>query len=248
MLRRAFRVRDEGRIGDGSSVYLLAIDTSTNFAALAIATSEGAIRVASPDAEQRHGRQLVPTIASLLREAGLALTDLDGFAVGLGPGSYTGLRIGVTALKTLAYVSGKPIVGLDSLEVIAQNAPGDALRVSVIADAQRGDLYTADFARSEPQGILLRTTPTRVEPRTIWESRLGNETCVLGPGLARLSGPLPESIRVSQPERNQPDPHQLAMVALSTWSSGRREDAWTLEPLYLRRSAAEDQWERKTAP
>lgn len=229
-------------------MYLLAIDTSTNFAALAVATPEGALRVATPDAEQRHGRRLVPTIASLLREAGLALSDLDGFAVGLGPGSYTGLRIGLTAVKTLAYVTGKPIVGLDSLEVVAQNAPSDALHISVIADAQRGDLYTADFARTEPQGRLHRTTPTRIESRTEWESRLRDETWVLGPGLGRLSGELPESVRTSQPERNHPDPLQLAIVALNSWNSGRREETWTLEPLYLRRSAAQDQWERKTAP
>ncbi|WP_422927299.1 tRNA (adenosine(37)-N6)-threonylcarbamoyltransferase complex dimerization subunit type 1 TsaB [Singulisphaera sp. PoT] len=229
-------------------MYLLAIDTSTNSAAVAVAGPEGALLVAAPGSGQRHGRQLIPTIASLLSEAGLALADLDGFAVGLGPGSYTGLRIGLTAVKTLAYVTGKPVVGLNSLEVIAQNAPGEALSVSVVADAQRGDLYTLDLARSEPLGRLIASDSTRIEPRTAWESRLGKGTWVLGPGLDRLAGPLPDTLDVAPAAQNQPDARRLADLALRVWRSGLRHDAWSLEPLYLRRSAAEDQWERKAAP
>ncbi len=228
-------------------MYLLAIDTSTNYAAIAIAAPGRAFRVATPDAEQRHGRKLVPTIALLLQDAGLSLQDLEGFAVGLGPGSYTGLRIGLTAAKTLAYVTGKPLLGLDSLEIVARNAPTDALRVSVIADAQRGDLYTAEFRRSQPQAPLVRTSLTCVESRSAWQMRLTPDTWVLGPGLARLADPLPESTPVAPPEQNHPDGHQLAALAMDAWNTGQRDDPWSLEPLYLRRSAAEDQWERNTA-
>lgn len=228
-----------------SRVNLLAIDTSTDRAALAVATASGDIHVATPDPALRHGRSLVPTLATLLRDAGLALADLDGLVVGLGPGSYTGLRIGLTAAKTLAYASGKPLVGLDSLEVVAQNAPPDALLISVIADAQRGDVYSADFARAEPSAPLLRTSPTRIEPRTEWASRLPEGTLVLGPALDRNTPPLPDSPRTLDPALNRPEPRQLALLALATWETGRRDDPFFLEPLYLRRSAAEEQWDRK---
>jgi tRNA threonylcarbamoyladenosine biosynthesis protein TsaB len=224
---------------------LLAIDTSTPRGALALATADGAVRVATPDPSQRHGRNLVPAIRDLLRAAGLAPADLDGFAVGLGPGSYTGLRIGLTAAKTLAYATGKPLVGLDSLEVIAANAPAEALRVSVIADAQRGDVYAADFARAEPSAPLVRTLPTRVEPLSAWSDRLTSPTYVLGPVVERLAGSMPGTALLGPPELHRPIAENLMQVAVGVWAAGRRDPPWFLEPVYLRRSAAEELWERK---
>lgn len=208
-------------------------------------TSDGAIHVAVPDPAQRHGRTLIPVIRDLLREAGLTVADLDGIAVGLGPGSYTGLRIGLTAAKTLAYTTSKPLVGLDSLEVIASNAPAGERRVSVVADAQRGDLYVADFARAESSVPLVRTAPTRIESLADWSAGLTEPTLVLGPGLERLRSPLPEHARTAPAERNWPDGDRLIHLARQLWATGRRDDPMFLEPRYLRRSAAEEQWEKK---
>ncbi|MBV8554848.1 MAG: tRNA (adenosine(37)-N6)-threonylcarbamoyltransferase complex dimerization subunit type 1 TsaB [Planctomycetaceae bacterium] len=226
---------------------ILALDTSTDRAALAVATAAGSIHAATPDPTSRHGRNLVPAIGAALRAAGLAARDLDLIAVGLGPGSYTGLRVGLTAAKTLAYVAQVPLVGLDSLEAIARNAPAEALRVSVIADAQRGDVYTADFRRSGPSGPLLRTSPTRIEPLERWSAHLsepGSEPVyVLGPGLDRLRPELPGNARAFAPGANWPDGRHLIGLARDAWDAGRRDDPWFLEPFYLRRSAAEDQWQ-----
>jgi tRNA threonylcarbamoyladenosine biosynthesis protein TsaB len=226
-------------------INILALDTSTPHAASAVATADGRVHVATPDPGpgQRHGRTLVPTLRDLLRAAGLDPRALDFIAVGLGPGSYTGLRIGLTAAKTLAYATRRPLVGLDSLELLARNAPGAARRVAVIVDAQRGDLYAADFARAEPGGPLVRTFPTRIEPIDRWIEGLEPETVVLGPGLERLRTPLPGSIHRLDPSANWPDGHRLVELARDAWATGRRDDPWFLEPLYLRRSAAEDQWE-----
>jgi tRNA threonylcarbamoyladenosine biosynthesis protein TsaB len=230
---------------------LLALDTSTPRAAVALATAGGGVYVAQPDPQARHGRNLVPCVQALLRQAGLAIGAIDLFAVGLGPGSYTGLRVGLTAAKVLAYAAGRPLVGFDSLEAVARNAPGDALSVAVVADAQRGEVYSAEFGRAAPGGPLARRTATRVEPLTGWVDRLAAGTFVLGPGLEleRLRQALPDHVAAVRPgdAANWPDPHRLPPLARELWHAGRRDDLWFLEPLYLRRSAAEDQWDRKGA-
>ncbi len=229
---------------------VLALDTATPRAAVAVATAAGAVHVARPDPQARHGRNLVPAIRDLLQQAGLAVGAIDVFAVGLGPGSYTGLRVGLTVAKVLAYAAGRPLVGFDSLEAVAQNAPCDALRVAVVADAQRGDLYTAEFARDAPDGPLVCRKPSGVEPLAAWAARVAPGTLVLGPGLhleRRPEPPLPAHAHALAADdlANWPDARRLPDLAYDLWQRGRREDPWFLEPLYLRRSAAEDQWERK---
>ena len=230
---------------------LLALDTSTPRAALTlIVRADGArqrVQVARPDPSARHGRALIPAIRERLASEGLGLADLDGIVVGLGPGSYTGLRIGVTAAKTLAYALGVPLAGVDSLEIVARNAPSDALFVSAIGDAQRGDLYVADFRRLAPNSPFVPIRPTRVVPLAEWVEQLPDEAFVIGPALTvdRLAPAIPARLRrPDDPEANWPDPSELATLAGEVWESGRREDPFSLEPIYLRRSAAEDQWEK----
>jgi tRNA threonylcarbamoyladenosine biosynthesis protein TsaB len=184
----------------------------------------------------------------MLRAAGLATGDLGGIAVGLGPGSYTGLRIGVTAAKMLAYALDVPLVGLDSLDILARNAPAHVRHVVVIADAQRGDLYTAEFARDADDDPLGRTTATRIEPQDQWLNRLAEGALVIGPGIDRLRSPLPTRFSKGDPTTSLPDPSKLLDLARDVWASGRRDDPWLLEPHYLRRSAAEEQWDKRSRP
>jgi tRNA threonylcarbamoyladenosine biosynthesis protein TsaB len=226
---------------------LLAIDTSTTRAAVAIARPGAEPRVAPPDLEpaRRHGRGLIPAIAGLLALEGLTVADLGAVAVGLGPGSYTGLRIGLTAAKTLAYAAGKPLVALDSLEAIARNAPEDAPMVVVAVDAQRGDAYLAEFARAHPGAPLLRLGPTRIEAVEPWARALGPGTLVLGPALDRLPATWPEAVRLGSIEQGHPDAARLIPLAREALEAGRVVDPFLVEPIYLRRSAAEDQWERR---
>jgi tRNA threonylcarbamoyladenosine biosynthesis protein TsaB len=234
-------------MGRPLGVNLLALDTSTSRAALAVVTAGGAVHTSSPDPSARHGRALVPEVRALLDRAGLGVADLDGLAVGLGPGSYTGLRVGLTAAKTLAYALGKPLAGLDSLEAVARNAPPSARRVAVIADAQRGDVSAADFARDGQGDPITRVAPTRVVPLDRWAAELPEGAFVLGPALAvaRIAPLVPaHALRPDDPAANWPDPFRLAELACDVWRSGRRDDVFFLEPVYLRRSAAEEQWEK----
>ena len=234
----------------GSRTNLLVIDTSTERAVIALATTSGVLYATATETTRRHGRDLIPRIGCLLGEAGLRVADLNAVAVGLGPGSYTGLRVGVTAAKTLCYASGADLLGLDSLLATGRNAPEQANRISVIADAQRGDLYVADLYRSAPYIPPTPLGDTRVEPLSEWRTRLEPDVFVMGPALEvpRILNQLPKGLLTSGATNNFPDGHHLIALARELWSDGRRDDPWLLEPRYLRRSAAEEQWDRAREP
>jgi tRNA threonylcarbamoyladenosine biosynthesis protein TsaB len=230
--------------GKGSRVNILGVDTSTAHAAVALGGIDGAVTVAVSDPTQQHGRGLLPAVRDLLRRAGLRISDLGGFAVGLGPGSYTGLRVGITAIKTLAYATGRPVVGIESFDIVARNAPGAVMRVAVIGDAQRGDLYIAEFKRDSANRALQRLGPTRVESAVAWLEKLDPSTLVIGPAAER-AGAVPEVARPADASWNRPDGIQLIALARAELERGRSDEPRLLEPLYLRRSAAEDLWDRK---
>jgi tRNA threonylcarbamoyladenosine biosynthesis protein TsaB len=224
---------------------LLVIDTSTERAAVGVFVAPDSVNWTSSEADRKHGRDLVPCVRDLLETAGLAIHDLHVVAVGIGPGSFTGLRIGLTAAKTLAYATSADLVGFDSLEGLAANAPADALSVHVVADAQRGDVYAADFARQAPGEPLRRVCESRIEPLAGWSSRLGGTGVVLGPGLASPSilAAISEGTEiVADPDCHRPRADRLIELARRLWQSGRRDDLHALEPRYLRRSAAEERW------
>jgi tRNA threonylcarbamoyladenosine biosynthesis protein TsaB len=226
---------------------LLAIDTSTERAAIAVADDDGHVVASTTDAGRRHGRDLIPRLKALLDSAGTRPEDLTAIAVGLGPGSYTGLRVGVTAAKTLAYATGVPLIGFNSLHAIGRNAPEDAERVLVIADAQRGELYVAELGRSAAGEALRPLADTRIEPLSAFCSRLEAGSVVLGPALdsPRVRSAIPAAFLRLDDVSNEPRGECLIRLAREVLSTGRRENPWLLEPLYLRRSAAEDQWDSR---
>ncbi len=226
-----------GRLGAGGAV--LALDTSTDRAAVALARNDGECLVAPSDGSRRHGRGLVGVIRDLLNRAGLHTTDLAAIGVGLGPGSFTGLRIGLTAAKTLAYAIGCPVYGFDSLEAIARNAPDEAKAVAAVGDAQRGDLFVADFARDDA-GLFRRTLPTRLERLDSWPTTLAPGTLILGPPLGRSEPAWPSTVVRDDSPLGYPVGAVLIELTRERMAAGDALDAWFLEPSYVRRSAAEE--------
>ncbi len=235
----------------GESTNLLVIDTSTDQPAVAIMSTDGGVHVSSCLATGRHGRDLVPRIGDLLREADLTVMDLGAVAVGLGPGSYTGLRIGLTAARTLAYAAGAVLLGLDSLEAWARTASPEAPRVYVVADAQRGDVYAADFRHDSVLEPLQLAVSSRIERLADWSQRLERQGIVVGPGLdlPKIRAAVPVEMQVSDASPDRSRGLALLELARQLCAEGRRDDLWAVEPNYLRRSAAEETWDaRGTRP
>ncbi len=136
-------------------MWICAFETSSQVGEVALLDPEGACRTARMSAALSHGRDLLPSLSALLAEAGRAPEDLDLLAVDCGPGSYTGIRVGVTAAKTLAFALGKPVVPVDSLRVLLANvdAAGAAAAAPVI-DARLGQVYAAVFSLPSRSPVL----------------------------------------------------------------------------------------------
>lgn len=120
---------------------LLAIDTSTDYLSLAVIKNGNAVAKFHKKAAMRHSILLVPMIDKLLKKARLKIREIDCFAISIGPGSFTGLRIGVTVVKGLAYALKKPVIAVPTLDAIAMNAKKVKGTVCVILDARKKKVY-----------------------------------------------------------------------------------------------------------
>ncbi|MCY4187609.1 MAG: tRNA (adenosine(37)-N6)-threonylcarbamoyltransferase complex dimerization subunit type 1 TsaB [Bryobacterales bacterium] len=152
---------------------LLAVDTARREGSIALLRDGAAVAEVSLGTGPGFGETLFQSIQALLSEHSLALSDLDGYAAATGPGSFTGIRVGLAAAKALAETSGKPIIGVSNLRALASMARGAAVRVPVL-DARRGGLF-AGFYDAD-------TTPIRPDMFCDWTG--------LEPELERLSATL----------------------------------------------------------
>jgi len=150
---------------------ILAIDTSTATMAAAIVRGEQVLASIQTEAERNHSLHIMTNIEQLLTETGISLQELSAIVTGIGPGSYTGVRIAVTAAKTLAWTTGKPAIGVSSLECLAftpvlGHVDTAALIVLPIVDARRGQVYTAAF--SNGQNDWTRLSEDKILLMTDW--------------------------------------------------------------------------------
>lgn len=136
------------------SITILAADTSTLTASAAVITSEGTVFESNLPSRETHSRTLLPVVTNLLAKAGLTIHDVDLLAAGVGPGSFTGLRIGLSALKGLAYGAGKKLIGVPSLDAMVHELAPGAGQVCPVIDARKGQIYTAVYTASEDRDNL----------------------------------------------------------------------------------------------
>ncbi len=195
----------------------------------------------------RSAQTLAPAIDRLLRSSAVHPGQVNLVAVTVGPGSFTGLRIGVTTAKALAYAVGAQVLGIDTLEAIAeQSKPRSAVgapresagELHAVLDAQRKELFLARFNSSD--GQLLRLDDNRIVTGEAWLAGLRPGTVVTGPGLARWENRLPPGVEAAPPALRDPLAETVGRVAIAHYPGGRRDDLWKLAPQYLRASAAEE--------
>ena len=222
---------------------ILLVETSGRAGQIALALGDAMLAVRTLDEARRHARDLAPALAAMLTEQKWKAHDLDAVFVSRGPGSYTGLRVGIMSAKMLAYATGCALFGIQTFAAITAQAPVDAERLDILADAQQGKVYVQSFQRADG-AIWLSVSQLAVRRFNDWLASRDPSAWVSGPALAIYGRSLPQNVRMVPEADWNPRAQSLLAPGLPRYRAGERDDPWTLEPLYLRPSAAEEQWNK----
>ncbi len=189
--------------------------------------------------DERTAQALAPALRDMLSEVGWGPSSIGLIAVAVGPGSFTGLRIGVTTAKSLAYALGASVVGVNSHVALAVQAPPSSKPLWTIIDAQRQELFVAKFDDHTSDELLV-DCDTSILPQEIWLAGLRPGDVVIGPALRRLAPRLPTGVIAVPEDLWQPAASSVGRVAWQAYQAGRRDDLWRLAPNYGRPSYAEE--------
>jgi tRNA threonylcarbamoyladenosine biosynthesis protein TsaB len=223
---------------------LLAIETTGRAGSVAALHDGNLLAELDLPPHQGSSQSLAVALEGLLATVGWRPKEVQGVAVVAGPGSFTGLRVGVTAAKTFAYAVGAEVIALDTLEVIAVAAPSAIGRLSVAVDAQRGQVVAGDFVRAS-DGWVHPTGPAGLLDVAAWWAGLSPGSLVAGPVLRQLNERLPGHLVALDPQYWFPRAAAAGRLAARLFAAGQRDDLWSLVPRYSRPSAAEEKWQAK---
>ncbi len=222
----------------------LALETSELTGSVAAAADGDVLAEVQLDPQKRSAQSLAPAVQSLLDNVGWQPHGIQLLAVTIGPGSFTGLRVGVATAKVLAYAVGAEVLGISTLEAIAAAAPTGVDSLSVAVDAQRGEVVAQRFRRGA-QRWLESDGDRELLPLEGWLAALPAGFAVSGPVLKKWNDPLPTGVTMLDRSLWRPSAANVARLAYRDYQAGRRDDLWSLLPVYSRPSAAEEKWGKK---
>jgi tRNA threonylcarbamoyladenosine biosynthesis protein TsaB len=216
-------------------VIALAIDTATSATVVGLQLPDDTVREARDDVEAgvrpRHTSRLLPLVAGLLDDAGLRWHDIELIAVGLGPGTFTGLRIGIASARGLAAAMGAPLVGVGTLRALAAGAGGG--RVLAVIDARRGEVFVAGY--DDGREVI---GPAALAPGAVPELAGGSPWLAVGDGALRFRELLEGGGLIVAPERSPL--HLVSSAAiLRLAAAGEVDGRGNVLPIYVRLPDAE---------
>lgn len=230
---------------------ILALDTATPTGSVAVLRDGRLAGVVSTSTDETYSSRLFRQLEFLLGELSLNVSQFDVFAVAAGPGSFTGLRVGIAAVKGWAEVFGKPIVAVSGLEAVAAQARFNDKWIAPVLDARRGQIYAALY-RESPAGLLregdeevctaeefLVGIPARLDGRGL---ELISPTPEVAESALAAAASLPQSVSRSVLRASPVLAPEIAAIAYERAKRGEFTDALHLDANYVRRSDAELLW------
>ncbi|MFH1092297.1 MAG: tRNA (adenosine(37)-N6)-threonylcarbamoyltransferase complex dimerization subunit type 1 TsaB [Pseudomonadota bacterium] len=216
---------------------VLALDTSTLVGDVALVNQDRVVAESKLKPGETHSKTLLPEIKKMLDRAGLEVRDLEFIAVGLGPGSFTGLRIGLAAAKGLAWAAGIPLVGVPTLEAMVRALPPRDITACPLLDARRNQVYFALY-QTGPGGGWERESPYQARTPADLAVLIREKTWFIGEGAGTYGNILTEmlgSFFVRGPqELDYPQAVQVAWLAYELMAAGTETDPTRVVPIYVR--------------
>lgn len=230
---------------------ILAIDTASMVSSVAVAEGNKLAAELTVQTRLTHSETLLPHVEQVLRMADVERADLTGVAVSIGPGSFTGLRIGLAAAKAIAYGLHIPIVGVSTAEALAWHYPVPGVAVMPFIDAQKGNVYSAVYtwngeSFAEVSGIQVYAMAEALELCAAQKLPVMAVGDMVPKKLAGRSD-LPPNLCIPPGHLMMPRAANVAMAAMGRFQSGQVDSVMDLEPVYIRRSEAEVLWEKRQA-
>ena len=224
---------------------ILGIETAGSQVGCAIGGHEGVLASAHAGKGRRHAENLAPQIDFVRRQAGIELGDLGAVAVDVGPGLFTGLRVGIATAVAISHALGVPMIPITSPDLMAFPARWSSRLIVTALDARRGELFTALF-RKVPGGIQrVREVNVCTPDDLAAELEVADEPALLvGDGALRFADTFHDIGRIEMAEQGLAQPSARSLVQLAHARAMREEfvQSWELEPVYLRKPDAEINW------
>lgn len=235
---------------------ILGIDTSSMVATAAVLSKEKLMAEYIVNNKKNHSEKMMQVLDRVLQDAGVTLEEVDAIAVAKGPGSFTGIRIGMACAEGIAHALGKPMVGVNTLDGLAYNLMGEGAYICPVIDAQRQEVYTSLYRWRE--GQLLRFWDYAVEKGGTLVDKLlalkervvvvGDGVPVLMRALSQKDQKAEEGLRriiPAHPAFAMPRASSVAAAGMKDFEEGRFDTCYSIKPFYIRRSHAEEKWEEK---
>lgn len=228
---------------------ILAIDTSSNVATVAVTDDTKLAGEYILNHKKTHSQKIMPMLDEVMKSLELDVNEIDLFAVVTGPGSFTGLRIGVAAIKTLAQVTKKPVVSVDTLEGLAYNLPFCSHLIVPMMDARRSDVYTAIYSNGISFEKIIPPCAISVEECVEQVKSLGKTAVFLGDGAYLhqnyIKEQMGERALFAPINVNEQRASSVAVCAMAKFENGDTISYSEVEPYYIRKSQAEREYEER---